>query len=207
MLGRPDSGTSVDRVMLGAASNSMPPARTCDSISGSPPSWLLGKTVTFSRPDDCTPIACAASVSRTVRGWASGVLTPSLNSNSAAALAGLPKTVVAQAVDVAPNNPLRVIFIVRASRPHCRGLRGVSVEPPLFASGEAASACPTKPFWGTHETTLKHIRGSSVANKAAAKTLGGSHEPLNSLCGPQYPPQDRGCRARGWHRGRWFGHL
>jgi hypothetical protein len=50
MLGKPDSGTRVDRVMLGAASNSIPPARSCDSISGSPPSWLLAKTVTLIRP-------------------------------------------------------------------------------------------------------------------------------------------------------------
>src|ERR1700687_3218904 len=97
--------------MLGAASNSIPPARTCDSISGSPPSWLLEKTVTFSRPDDWAPIARAASVSRTVRGWVSGVLTPSLNSNSAAALAGLVKALGAQAADAAPSKPLRVIII------------------------------------------------------------------------------------------------
>ena len=40
MLGSPDSGTSVDKVMLGAAKSSIPPARTCDSISGSPPTKL-----------------------------------------------------------------------------------------------------------------------------------------------------------------------
>jgi hypothetical protein len=34
MLGKPDSGPSVDSFRLGAASNSMPPARSCDSISG-----------------------------------------------------------------------------------------------------------------------------------------------------------------------------
>src|SRR5580692_724907 len=111
MLGSPDSGTSVDSVRLGAASNSMPPARSCDSISGSPPSWLLGKTVTFNRPDDCAPMAWAASVNRTVRGWVSGVLTPSLNSNSAAALDGLLRAVVARVADAAPIRPLRVIFI------------------------------------------------------------------------------------------------
>src|SRR5580698_8701370 len=116
MLGRPDSGTSVDSVIEGAASSSMPPARSCDSISGSPPSWLLGKTVTLSRPDDCSPIACAASISRTVRGWVSGVLTPSLNSNSAAARADLPRKVVAQAAEAAPSKPLRVmLFIVFGS--------------------------------------------------------------------------------------------
>src|ERR1700721_4327512 len=112
MLGKADRGPSVDRVMLGAASNSIPPARTCDSISGSPPSWLLGKTVTFNRPDDCAPMAWAASVNRTVRGWVSGVLTPSLNSNSAAALDGLLKMVVAQAaLDAAPSKSLRVMFM------------------------------------------------------------------------------------------------
>src|ERR1700693_6243097 len=119
-LGRPDNGTSVDSVMLGAASNSMPPARSCDSISGSPPSWLLGKTVTFNRPDDCAPIARAASINRTVRGWVSGVLTPSLNSNSAAALAGLPRMVVAQAAETAPSKPLRVIFIFLLPRARYR---------------------------------------------------------------------------------------
>jgi len=68
MLGRPDIGTKVESVRLGTASKSMPPARTCDSISGSPPSWLLGNTVTLSRPEDCAPIACAASVNRIVNG-------------------------------------------------------------------------------------------------------------------------------------------
>src|SRR5260370_28173309 len=89
MLGKPDSGTRVDKVMLGAASNSIPPARSCDSISGSPPSWLLAKTVTFNRPEDCAPMACAASVHRRARGWVSGVLTPSLNSPSPEPPAGL----------------------------------------------------------------------------------------------------------------------
>src|ERR1700722_8304837 len=116
MLGRPDSGTSVDSVMLGAASNSMPPARTCDSISGSPPSWLLEKTVTLSRPDDCAPIAIAASINRSVRGWVSGVLTPSLNSNSAAALAGWLRIADAQAAEADPRKSLRVIFIVVVSQ-------------------------------------------------------------------------------------------
>src|SRR6202035_1704987 len=129
MLGKPDRGTRVDSVMLGAASNSMPPARTCDSISGSPPSWLLGNTVTFSRPDDCAPMARAASVNRTVRGWVSGVLTPSLNSNSAAALAGLPRMVVAQPAEADASKALRAIFIVlvslKASFLRTTGLRKV----------------------------------------------------------------------------------
>src|SRR5258708_10344076 len=112
MLGKPDSGTKVDRVMLGAASNSIPPARSCDSISGSPPSWLLAKTVTFNRPDDCAPIACAASINRSVRGWVSGVLTPSLNSNSAEAPAGLLHALDSQAVEASPTKPLLVISII-----------------------------------------------------------------------------------------------
>ncbi len=112
MLGRPESGTRIDSVRLGAAISSMPPARTCDSISGSPPSWLLGKTVRFSRPPDCDPIALAASTSRIVRGWVSGVLTPSLNSNSAAALAFLPRTVVARPAEAVASTRLRVIFII-----------------------------------------------------------------------------------------------
>src|SRR5258706_4518798 len=137
MLGKPDSGTRVDKVMLGAASNSIPPARSCDSISGSPPSWLLAKTVTFNRPDDCAPIACAASVNRSVRGWVSGVLTPSLNSNSAEALAGLLNAVDAQAAEASPSKPLRVIFIIVASRGALIALEShlvaVSVEPALSA--------------------------------------------------------------------------
>jgi hypothetical protein len=76
----------------------------------------LAKTVTFNRPDDCAPIARAASVNRSVRGWVSGVLTPSLNSNSAAALAGLLNAVDAQAAEASPSKPLRVIFIIVASR-------------------------------------------------------------------------------------------
>src|ERR1700712_4912601 len=98
--------------MLGAASNSMPPARNWDSISGSPPSWLLGKTVMFNRPDDCAPMARAASITRSVSGWVSGVLAPSLNSNSAAALAGLPHRVAADAADADLSRSRRVIFIL-----------------------------------------------------------------------------------------------
>src|SRR5665647_470963 len=161
--------------MLGAASNSIPPARTCDSISGSPPSWLLGKTVTFSRPDDWVPIARAASVSRTVRGCVSGVLTPSLNSNSAAALAGLVRTEVAQAADAAPSKPLRVIVIFSCLPSALSHLEPVSFEPPRSARWQRKSrpfsAPPTKPFWGIHETSLKQTGGISTGNKAAQSCL------------------------------------
>src|ERR1700688_3572966 len=176
MLGKPDSGTSVDRVMLGAASNSIPPARTCESISGSPPSWLLEKTVTLSRPDDWAPTERAASVSRIVRGWVSGVLTPSLNSNSAAALADLLTTVVAQAADAAPSKPLRVIVIFSCLPSALSRLEPVSFEPPQSArsGSRGRNGCPspdrpTKPFWGIHETTRKQMASISTIKEGAAK--------------------------------------
>src|ERR1700751_5403717 len=55
-------------------------------------------------------MSLAASVRRTVRGWVSGVLTPSLNSNSAAALAGRAATEQAQAA-VAPSTARRLMII------------------------------------------------------------------------------------------------
>src|SRR5260370_2191325 len=180
MLGTPDRGTSVDRVMLGAASNSIPPARTCESISGSPPSWLLGKTVTLSRPDDWAPTARAASVSRIVRGWVSGVLTPSLNSNSAAALADLLTTVVAQAADAAPSKPLRVIVIfflpperfIAPAGSFLRNRCGPQVLGAAAATSRPFPVRPTKPFWGIHETTRKQMGGIYTVNKAVAKLTG-----------------------------------
>src|SRR6202035_522803 len=187
MLGSPDSGTRVDSVMLGAASNSIPPARTCESISGSPPSWLLGNTVTFSRPDDCAPMARAASVNRTVRGWLSGVLTPSLNSNSAAALAGLPRKEVARATDADPSRPLRVIFIFLASPARWRAQRQFpsNRRPPQGRWPVRPKPVPrrisdpTKPFWGTHEPTRNQTGGTYADNKAAKSPLGGSDAQYN----------------------------
>src|ERR1700731_121350 len=212
MLGKPDRGTSVDSVMLGAASNSMPPARTCDSISGSPPSWLLGNTVTLSRPDDCAPIARAASVNRTVRGWVSGVLTPSLNSNSAAALADLPSTVVAKAADVDSSRPLRVIFIVCCLPGALARFGPVSVEP--RPSARCRRAVADTSARRADETILRNRRNPPETNqrylcshKAAVRTLGGSHEPLNSLGGSRYPPENRGRRAHRRYRGGRFWDL
>jgi hypothetical protein len=43
-----------------------------------------------------------------------------------------------------------------------------SLTPPGIPRGPA-----TKPFWGTHETTLKQMGGRSGANKAAVKAPGG----------------------------------
>src|ERR1700761_55908 len=131
MLGKPDNGTRIDSVRLGAAISSIPPERTCDSISGSPPSWLLENTVMLSRPPDCVAVALAASTSLIVRGWLSGVLTPNLNSNSAAARAGRPSIEVAQAAEAVPRTALRVNFI-GSSLPDV--LRPVTTEPPCVAS-------------------------------------------------------------------------
>src|SRR6266404_4757348 len=157
--------------MLGAANSSIPPARTCDSISGSPPSWLLANTVTLSRPDDCLPIALAASVRRIVKGWVSGVFTPSLKSNSAAALAGLPKMVLAHVAEAAPSRPRRVIVVVfiivflpgTVPRP-----AAVSAEPASAASrGRNRSSRSTKPFCGNHETIPKQTKRTPLPTDGA----------------------------------------
>src|ERR1700735_1681863 len=97
--------------------------------------------------------------------------------------------------------------------------RTVSVDPPGSAgcadgaagTGPDRTALPqfrpTKPFWGTRETILKHGRRRSVARETAPKTPGGSDEPLHSLSGPLDPPENRGFGSRGRHRGGWFRHL
>jgi len=142
----------------------------------------LGKTVTFKRPDDCPPIALAASINRSVRGWVSGVLTPSLNSNSAAALAGLLRIVAAQAAEADPSKSLRVIFIFvvsqRLGAPASSFGRTAGVRKVRDSAGSGSGPrcprlpyfLPTKPFWGTRETILKHGRRTSVANDTASKT-------------------------------------
>src|SRR6516162_8922729 len=170
MLGSPERGTRVDKVMEGAASSSMPPARSCESISGSPPSWLLGKTVTVIRPFVRWPISLAASVRRTVSGCVSGVLTPSLNSNSAAA-AGPPRIVAAQANEAAPSKRLRVIFLdfIAISLPGGVKRRGFSQGDsfsrtrlaPQDRRRNTAHRC-MKPFWGTDETERKQSGRKSI---------------------------------------------
>src|ERR1700743_73802 len=138
MLGRPDRRTSVDNVMDGAANSSMPPARTCDSISGSPPSWLLAKTDTLSRPAERVAISLAASVRRIDSGWLSGVLTPSLKSNSAAARAGRPRMAAADAPDITPQRLPRGVLrrswkwtsaAARAARPRMAAADAPDITP------------------------------------------------------------------------------
>jgi hypothetical protein len=126
--------------------------------------------VTINRPDDWLPMARAASVSRTVRGWVSGVLTPNLNSNSAVAPAGAVNLVVAKAPEAAPSRALRVIFMglpparMVAPTGSFRRTDGIRKMP-----GNCPRKRPTKPFLGIGETTRKQIAGNSTANKAAIK--------------------------------------
>ncbi|WP_229170690.1 hypothetical protein [Bradyrhizobium altum] len=72
----------------------------------------MANTVMLTRPDDCVPTSLAASASRIVSGWVSGVLTPSLKSNSAAARDGLPNIAAATATEPVPKTRRRVIFLV-----------------------------------------------------------------------------------------------
>src|SRR5260370_41000914 len=59
----------------------------------------------------------------------------------------------------------------------------------------------TKPFWPIHETIRKQIGGTSMSNRRRVDASEASHEPLNSFGGPLDPPEDRGRRPRGRHRG------
>ena len=176
MLGRPDSGTSVDSVRLGAASNSMPPARTCDSISGSPPSWLLGKTVTLSRPDDC----CADRARRLDQPNRQGMGVRRIDAQLELELGVrhwlvCQSAAVAKAADAAPSTPLRVIFIFWLSRARYRafgqfrsnrprpqasdlGAGHRRAEQPARCSDGYRFCDRMKPFCGTDETALKQIR-------------------------------------------------
>src|SRR3954470_5936403 len=97
--------------------NSSAPLRTCDSISVSPPSWLLGNTLRANRPSLSFRILSAASSARAESGWVAGTLVPYLYSKAgAAALAYLMLNVeiVATAV-AAPMKPRRLILVFMAS--------------------------------------------------------------------------------------------
>ena len=175
--------------MDGAASSSMPPARSCDSISGSPPSWLLGKTVMLSRPDEREPMSLAASARRMLRGWVSGVLTPSLKLNSAAACARPPRTAAAAKADAAPSRPRRVMFVdfiivflpsAHRARGHFRQKR-----PSRQVFRRNHSFLTMKPFHQPHETSLKQSGRTHLGQRRAPRRLqgtpGGSDESLLSL--------------------------
>jgi hypothetical protein len=59
-----DDSTSGEQVK-----NSSAPVRICDSMSVSPPSWLLGNIAISSRPPDSALILSAALCIATVTGW------------------------------------------------------------------------------------------------------------------------------------------
>ena len=163
---------------LGAANSSIPPARTCDSISGSPPSWLLANTVTFSRPDDCAPIALAASVRRIVSGWVSGVLTPSLNSNSAAAWAGLPRMLRGPSggsrAAAAPAGHRRCFhYCFSPGRGSAPGPSFGRTGPIRKPGDETDPAAPRNHFAGTHETIPKQTGRKPSGQQTAHRRLGG----------------------------------
>src|SRR5579883_1803823 len=188
MLGSPDSGTSVDSVMEGAASSSMPPARSWDSISGSPPSWLLANTVTASRPAERSLASLAASTRRIVKGCVSGVLTPSLNSNSAAALAGLVRIAAAHTTEAEPSSARRVIFFIFvASQTLDCARAAVSAEPGGLASHTA------KPGAGPFETILRNPRNlaETVWVYACYLTEGASKTPWEAQMNHSIHSADR----------------
>ena len=62
---------------------SIAPERTCDNMSVSPPSWLLGNSWMSTRPLDSARIASAASFMRMLVGWVTGKLLANLSLNSA----------------------------------------------------------------------------------------------------------------------------
>ena len=78
------TGTSVAMTSAEGVKNSMPPERTCASMSVSPPSWLLGKILISTRPLVSLAMRSAASCARMFSGCVSGRLLPYLYENSAA---------------------------------------------------------------------------------------------------------------------------
>ena len=58
--------------------NSSPPARSCDSMSESLPSWLFGKTLICTWPPVSLRMRSLASIARTLSGCVAGTLVPNL---------------------------------------------------------------------------------------------------------------------------------
>src|SRR5450432_3950812 len=80
----PARGTSVCRISPDSGKKSIAPERTCDSMSVSPPSWLLGNTWMSTRPLVSALIFSAASLTRIVLGCVTGMLLAHFSWNSAA---------------------------------------------------------------------------------------------------------------------------
>src|SRR3954464_3736998 len=99
--------------------NSSAPLRTCDSISVSPPSWLLGNTLRANRPSLSFRILSAASSARAESGCVAGTLVPYLYSNAgAAALACRMLNVgTVAAAAAAPMKPRRVRLVFMGVTP------------------------------------------------------------------------------------------
>ena len=62
------SGTTVAMTSAEGVYSSTAPARTCASMSVSPPNWLLGKMLIWSWPSDSFLMRSAASCARTLSG-------------------------------------------------------------------------------------------------------------------------------------------
>ena len=69
-------GASVAITIVPALKMSIPPLRTCASMSVSPPSWLLGNTRNSMRPRLSVAMRAATSCARTFSGWLTGRLLP-----------------------------------------------------------------------------------------------------------------------------------
>ena len=101
----PASGTSVCRIRPDSGKMSMAPERTCDSMSVSPPSWLLGKIWISTLPPLSFFTASAASRTRMLEGWVVGMLLAHLNTRGVPwANSGAPMVASAPAVAVARIN-------------------------------------------------------------------------------------------------------
>ena len=68
------SGTKVDRMRPDRLNIWIAPVRNCDSMSVSPPSWLLGKIWMSTRPPDCARMRSTASRNRTFIGCCATLL-------------------------------------------------------------------------------------------------------------------------------------
>ena len=73
------TGTSVAMTSADGVKKSMPPERTCASMSVSPPNWLFGKILMSTRPLLSFRMRSAASWARMFSGWVTGRLLPYLS--------------------------------------------------------------------------------------------------------------------------------
>src|SRR5215813_5745339 len=79
-------GTKVARISPERLNISIAPARNCESMAVSPPSWLFGKIWISMRPFDSSRILSTALANCTLTGWATTTLLAYRQENSAASL-------------------------------------------------------------------------------------------------------------------------